>query len=214
MYKRIFISATNTDIGKTYTTKLLIKELSSRGYKVGVIKPIETGVINYPLDGKELFDCAKKYNPKLKDLSLNDIVPIQYKLPAAPIVSSNFQDIDYKLIDQKIQEIEKLCDILIIEGAGGIMVPLDKKTFMFDIPIRYDAFTILVTHSGLGCINDSLLNIELLKSKNLNFQMLVNEYRDKDSYKKVSKPYFDLSNINFLSLQNNKDEIINSILDT
>ena len=212
MYKRIFISATNTDIGKTYTTKLLIKELSDNGYKVGVIKPIETGVIEYPLDGKELFETALKYNPQLKSLSLDDIVPIQYKLPAAPIVSSDFQDIDYNLIDQKIQKIEKLCDILIIEGAGGIMVPLDKKTFMFDIPLRYKAFTILVTHSGLGCINDSLLNVRFLKSKNLNFKVVINEFKDKDTYHKVSKPYFDFIDIDFLSLQNNKDKIINSIL--
>jgi dethiobiotin synthetase len=59
MSKRIFVTATNTDIGKTYTTKLLLKEFASRGLRVGVIKPVETGVINgVYLDGNELLKCV------------------------------------------------------------------------------------------------------------------------------------------------------------
>ena len=59
---RIFITATNTDIGKTYASKLLIQTYSALGYSVGVIKPIETGVVDAPLDGSELLYEVQKYN--------------------------------------------------------------------------------------------------------------------------------------------------------
>lgn len=60
MTKRIFVTATNTNIGKTYTTKLLLKEFASKGLSVGVIKPIETGVVDgYAEDAEELLECKK-----------------------------------------------------------------------------------------------------------------------------------------------------------
>ena len=91
MKKRIFITATNTNIGKTYTTKRLLKAFAARGLAVGVIKPIETGVSDgYAPDGEELLECAKALNPKLWSLEVEDIVPITYELPAAPFVASSY----------------------------------------------------------------------------------------------------------------------------
>jgi dethiobiotin synthetase len=83
----IFISANNTDAGKTYTVIKLIKAFSKKGYKVGVMKPIETGVKYIPEDGKKLFEEAVKYNKNLQKLSIDDIVPVQFSLPAAPIAA-------------------------------------------------------------------------------------------------------------------------------
>ena len=111
MKKRIFVTATNTDIGKTYTTKLLLKELSSRGIRVGVIKPIETGVIDgVVLDGEELLACVKECNTNFKDIDVNDIVPIQYELPAAPFVSSDNTPLDFDKLNHAIQKLERQTD--------------------------------------------------------------------------------------------------------
>jgi len=107
----IFITATNTNVGKSYTTLKLIKTLSQKGYKVGVFKPIETGVEKYPLDGYKLFNEAKKYNQNLNKLSLDDIVPIQFKLPAAPIVAG---EVNFEKIDTAYKKIKNECDILLI----------------------------------------------------------------------------------------------------
>jgi len=97
MKKRIFVTATNTDIGKTYTTKLLLKEFASRGILVGVLKPIETGVIDgIAKDGEALLECVKQLNPKLWSLDIDDIVPITYELAAAPFVASNNTPLDLK----------------------------------------------------------------------------------------------------------------------
>ena len=69
----LFITATNTNVGKTYTTLKLIKQFSKMGYKVGVFKPIETGVKKKPLDGNLLLKEVQKYNPLFKKLSIVSI---------------------------------------------------------------------------------------------------------------------------------------------
>ena len=96
----IFITANNTECGKTYTTLKLIKALSNKGYKVGVFKPIETGVVDdKPLDGIKLLKASKN-----KDISLDDVVPIRLELPASPIVAG---EVDFKKIDKAYQKLKK-----------------------------------------------------------------------------------------------------------
>ncbi|WP_304544286.1 dethiobiotin synthase [Sulfurimonas microaerophilic] len=192
MAKRIFITATNTDIGKTYTTKLLMQEFASQGYKVGVIKPIETGVKDgvYP-DGDALLELLKQVNPLAWSLDVDDIVPISYELPAAPVIASNFTSIDYKKIEEAIHQQEAMCDILLIEGAGGLFVPVDEKIMMIDLIKIFDAQAILVTHCSLGCISDTLVNKKALDDMGIKNEVVFN-CRDEESksFKKISLPYF------------------------
>lgn len=190
MKKRIFITATNTDIGKTYTTKLLLKEFASRGLQVGVIKPIETGVVDYPLDGEELLECVKGLNPKLWSLEVEDIVPITYTLAAAPFVASDNTPLDLKRILRKIEEMEASSDIVIIEGAGGLYVPIDDRYMMIDLIKLLEAKALLVTHCSLGCINDTLLSKKALEERQIPHVVAFN-CRDSDtSFSTVSEPYF------------------------
>ncbi|MBU0631783.1 dethiobiotin synthase [bacterium] len=190
MKKRIFITATNTNIGKTYTTKLILKAFAAKGLKVGVIKPIETGVVDYPLDGEELLECVKGLNPKLWSLEVEDIVPITYALPAAPFVASDNTPLDLKKILKKIEEMEASCDIVIIEGAGGLYVPIDDKTMMIDLIKLLDAKALLVTHCSLGCINDTLLSQKALETKNIPHLVAFNCRESDESFSVVSEPYF------------------------
>jgi len=200
----IFISANNTECGKTYTALKLIEALSKKGYKVGVFKPIETGVKNYPLDGKMLFDKAKKYNPLLKHITLNDVVPIQFKLPAAPIVAG---EVDFKKIDIAYKKIKSLCDILLIEGAGGIRVPIKENFEMIDFVKYFDAKLFLVIRSNLGMINDFLLNIFFLKSNKIDFIWAINLIDD--SYFNITHPY--IKKFNPLFIQKDLDKIIKKL---
>lgn len=192
---RIFITATNTNIGKTYTTLKLIEKLSEQGKKVGVFKPVETGVIDIPQDAKLLYEKAKIYNPKLNNLTIDDICPIQYKLPASPYVAKENTKIDFKLIKNSLKKIENLCDVVLIEGAGGLLVPCELDFYMYDFIefLKIDK-TILVTPSGLGSINDTLLSQQFLKSKGINFEWIVN-IRDKKEYEKITLPFYRKSNL-------------------
>ena len=204
MAKKIFITATNTDIGKTYTTKLLLKEFADMGFRVGVIKPIETGVVDgYAPDGVELLELVRELNSEFSDISLEDIVPITYKLPAAPFVASGGKQIDLSRVQNSIKKLEKRCDILLIEGAGGLLVPIDAKTMMVDMIEYLDADALLVTHCALGCINDTLLSKNLLEQRGIKHQVVFNCRTEDEGFKTTSEPYF--REIGFEVLKLNQD---------
>lgn len=208
MKKRIFVTATNTDVGKTYTTKLLLKEFASRGILVGVIKPIETGVVDgYAADGEELLECVKQLNPKLWSLEVDDIVAITYELPAAPFVASNNTPLDLKKIQNMIEDLENNCDLIIIEGAGGLYVPVDEKTMMIDLIERLGASALLVTHCALGCINDTLLSQKALKDKKIPHAIAFNCKQEDESFAVVSEPYFLKTNQKVLKVSHDIEKI-------
>ena len=208
MTKRLFITATNTDIGKTYTTKLLLKELASRGIRVGVIKLIETGVVDgYAPDGSELLKTVKELNREFKNLTVDDIVPITYELPAAPFVSSNNTALDFKKLENAIKKVEKLCDVLIIEGAGGLYVPVDENTMMIDLIKHFNASALLVTHCSLGCINDTLLSSKAMSDMKISHAVAFNCKDGDESFKTVSEPYFKQTGYSVLKVSENIDTI-------
>ena len=187
--KSIFITATNTDVGKTYACEKFIRYYSKKGLKVGYFKPIETGVVSSPLDGSRMLNLVKELNPSF-DFQIKDVVPYQFKLPAAPFVAKNDTRIDLDFLIKKKKELEKKCDILIIEGAGGLMVPIEKDFFIIDLIKFFKAEAKLITPSKLGCINDTLLSINALKAKEIEFDWYINLFLDKDEFSKVSLPFY------------------------
>ena len=200
--KSLFVTATNTDIGKTFTTLELIKNYSKQGVLVGVCKPIETGVINEPIDAKALLETIQQYNHNFKDLTPTDITAYTFELPSAPFCADINRTIDIKRIKDKIEELKKLCDLLIIEGAGGLFVPITATYNMIDLVKELNIKTLLVTPSKLGCINDTLLSIEALKNRDIDFDWAVNLFQDKESFPKVTQPYYDKRFPNWWSIQN------------
>jgi len=186
--KSIFITATNTDVGKTYASEKFLRYFSRKGLKVGYFKPCETGVITQPIDGSKMLNLTKELNKDFK-ANINDVVPYQFKLPAAPYVAKEDTRISLEVLKQKKAYLQSMCDVLIIEGAGGLMVPLEANLFIIDLIKEFESQTILITPSKLGCINDTLLSIEALKNRNIDFEFFINLYQDKDSFKKVSEPF-------------------------
>lgn len=210
MAKRIFVTATNTDIGKTYTTLKLLENYASKGIKVGIIKLIETGVVDgvYP-DGDILLQTLKKLNPDCSDFTITDIVPISYELPAAPFIASQGKALDFAVLNNAIERQEKVCDILIIEGAGGLLVPVDGNFMMIDLIPFFNAVGLLVTHCSLGCINDSMLSLGALQSRNIDAMMVFNQREQDGDFTTISAPYFLSKDIEILKV----DEDIDTICD-
>jgi dethiobiotin synthetase len=186
--KSLFITATNTDVGKTYASEKFLRYFAKAGLKVGYFKPFETGVIDFPLDGMKMLNLVKELNPSFK-AEIFDIVPYQFKLAAAPYVAKENTIIDINYLKQKKEFLQNMCDVLIIEGAGGLMVPIEKNLFIIDLIKEFNCKAILITPSKLGCINDTLLSINVLKAKNIDFDFYINLYEDIDSFEKVSKPF-------------------------
>ena len=186
--KSLFITATNTDVGKTYASEKFLKYFAKAGLKVGYFKPFETGVVDFPLDGNKMLELVKKLNPSF-NVTINDVVPYQFKLPAAPYVAKENTIIDIEFLKEKKKYLKQFCDLLIVEGAGGLMVPIEKDLFIIDLIKEFDCEAILITPSKLGCINDTLLSINALKAKNIDFEFYINLYQDINSFEKVSKPF-------------------------
>ena len=208
MAKRIFVTATNTDIGKTYTTKLLLREYASRGLRIGVIKPVETGVVDgiYP-DGDALLSLVKELNAEFQDIMVEDIVPISYELPAAPYIASNVEKFDFEKVNAAVYKLEKLCDVLIFEGAGGLYVPIDEEYMLIDLINYYNTSALLVTHGSLGCINDTLMSQEALEKANVKYTTVFNIRENDKSFEIVSQPYFLKTMEKVLKTDSNIDTI-------
>jgi len=197
----LFITANNTDMGKTYTTLKLIETLSKE-YKIGVFKPIETGVNKYPLDGKKLLNAVKKVNKDFKDINLNDVVPIQFELPAAPVVCGK---VNFRKIDKSYKKLKKRCDILLIEGAGGIAVPVNKNFIMKDFIDYFEAKSFLVIGGKLGCINDLSLNLNFFTPDIWAVNIL------EKSFFETTYTYLKQKYKNPLLIQKNLDKIVKKI---
>jgi dethiobiotin synthetase len=161
------------------------------GIRVGVYKPIETGVEDIPHDAKLLLEFCQKYNPDIAHLSPIDITAYTFKLPAAPYSADTERTIEISKLVSKFEELSKLCDLLLIEGAGGLMVPITKSLYMIDLIEIFEADTLLVTPSRLGCINETLLSMQALKSRDISFDWCVNLYEDREAFDSTTKPFYD-----------------------
>ncbi len=211
--KSILITATNTDIGKTYTTIKLIAELSKRGFQVGVFKPIETGVQEIAYDAQLLLDNCQIYNKNFNNINIKDVAPITYQLPAAPYVSKGKSKIEFSKIAQAFDKLSKHCDILLIESAGGLLTPIEKNYYMIDLANYFKVTsTLLITDEKLGCINNTLLSIEALESRAIPFTWCVNLKEKNSSFDQVSLPYFQEKFERVLTVQKDIENIANNLL--
>ncbi len=188
-----FITATNTDVGKTYASEVFLKKFASQGKKVGYLKPIETGVQTAPQDGTKLLKLTQTLNPNF-NVTIDDVVPYQFKFPASPFISKEDTTIDVEFILSKAKYLLEFCDVLIVEGAGGLMVPIEKNFFMIDLikefENKFNSKTILISPSNLGSINDTLLSQNILKQYNIDFDWYINLYKDKESFETITLPFY------------------------
>jgi dethiobiotin synthetase len=205
----ILITATNTDIGKTYTTLKLIEAFASLGYRVGVMKPIETGVKEEPLDATLLLTAAKKVNPDFASIMIEDICPIQFSLPAAPFVAKGNEKINFTQLKKSQEKLSTHCDILLIESAGGLMTPVEENFIMHDFLKFFNATALLVSDDQLGCINNTLLSLRILPNHTL---WCINKKSSDGSFERVSLPYFQSKFDRVLTIQDDLKTIVNSLL--
>ena len=213
MKKKVFITATNTNIGKTFTTLKLLNECKKVSLKPGVFKPIETGVAQFPQDGSKLLKKCQEFNKHFRKFMIEDIVPYRFSLPAAPYVAKD-REISIDFLVEQANKLQKECDILFIEGAGGLMVPIKKDLFMIDLIKIFRSFALLVTPSYLGCINETLLSINTLKQKEIDYTWCINLYKDKENFLKTTYPFYRDYFKKILFLQKDSKEILENLINT
>lgn len=170
MIKGIFVTGTGTDIGKTYVTARLIKQLKDQEIKVVYYKAALSGakVINNQFILEDM-EIVRQY----AGLQLDDCkVSFSYIDAYAPhLASKNSNDpVELEVIKKDLRQLEKSHDLVVIEGSGGIICPLrdDGKTIMLSDVMQLANYPlIIVTTSGLGSINSSVLTANYVKQLGL-----------------------------------------------
>ena len=160
----IFVTGTDTGVGKTLVSRALIAAFRKAGQKVGAMKPIETGVgEDGPLDAIALRDASGATDP------LETICPQQFALPAAPNVAARAEnrEVDLASIDAAYERIARGCDLMIVEGAGGLLVPIRGGWTMAELARKLALPLLIVARATLGTINHTALTLEVAASKKL-----------------------------------------------
>ncbi len=158
--KSIFIAGTDTGVGKTIIAGGLASALRMKGIGVGVMKPVSCGGLD---DIQFLSKCAGIQEP------LELINPVQLQHPVSPNIAAALENkkIDLKKIESSFKALRKRYDFLIIEGCGGLLVPLTDHFLVIDLIPIFGSSVILVSRSGLGAINHSLLSLEALRRRRI-----------------------------------------------
>lgn len=168
MTQAFFITGTDTGVGKTYVACKLIRDYIAQGYKVIGMKPVAAG--GDLVNGKWVNDDVLKLEQASNVKAPRELVnPYSFKEAIAPHIAAEKAGLEIKIdvIKQAFQALSKLADIVIVEGAGGFLVPLNNQQSMADLPAALDIPVILVVGMKLGCINHSLLTVEAIQARGL-----------------------------------------------
>lgn len=166
--KGILITATDTGAGKTVITALLGLYLKAKGYETGVLKPVETGCNEVdgalsPEDGEFL---RSYIHP---ERSVEEITPFRFKLPLAPSVAASMEgnNLDYSQVVSFCNEQIDSHDITLIEGVGGLLVPLTREKMVINLAVDLDIPLLIVSPDRLGTLNHTLLTVKVAQNVGL-----------------------------------------------
>ena len=168
--KGIFVTGTDTGVGKTVVTAAIAWNLTQAGKRVALMKPIQTGTI---VSGPTDIEFVQKVLGA--DYSLDVSCPYMFSDPVAPLVASMLvgERIDIKKIKDSYSRLSSDNDFVIVEGAGGLLVPILEDYFMSDLALELDLPVLIVTRPNLGTLNHTFLTLESAKKRGLDVAGIV-----------------------------------------
>jgi len=166
--KSIFVTGTDTDVGKTRISVALIALLQQQGKRVAAMKPIASGcdMTDKGLRNDDAMQLSQQADVSISYEVLN---PYAFEPAIAPHIAAQQVDvnIDLDVIKQNFNEIQKQADSVVVEGAGGWLVPLNEQQTMADLAMELGLPVVLVVDIKLGCINHALLTVDAIKQSGL-----------------------------------------------
>ena len=180
--KPLFITATDTDIGKTYVCAGLAHSLKKLDIDVGIMKPFACGVKQKTgFSSNDLTILSKAAMVNDAEELLN---PFFFPIPASPYTAAkNFGvkiDIDYLM--KCFRKLDKIHDVMLVEGIGGIMTPILKDYAIIDLIKDLEANTIIVTSSKIGTINHTIMTCNMCKNMKIPVKGLIINNFDSTGY--------------------------------
>ncbi|WP_201565844.1 dethiobiotin synthase [Psychrobacter immobilis] len=177
----LFISGIDTDIGKTYATGMIAKALIQQGINVITQKLVQTGVsVNCDTGEMNIADDIVTHrqlmNMPLQPCDLDfTTCPFRYEKPASPHLSAALANavLDPEIITKFTQQLQQSYDIVLLEGAGGLLVPITEQLLTLDYIATQGYPVILVTSGRLGSINHTLLSLEAIKARGLTVHSVI-----------------------------------------
>jgi dethiobiotin synthetase len=162
----IFVTGTDTGVGKTLVAAAVAVALKKEGYEVGVMKPIETGVLP---SGMVHSDAARLRAIVESEDALGAICPFQFKAPVAPLAAAEVErrSIDPDTIRRVYRLLASQYAYTVVEGIGGVSVPITPSTDVIDLIVRLRISVVVVGRAGLGGVNHALLTIDALRRKKI-----------------------------------------------
>ncbi|MCI4626552.1 MAG: dethiobiotin synthase [Candidatus Magnetoovum sp. WYHC-5] len=159
--KGFFITGTDTGVGKTVVTCALYAFLRQRGHSVTVFKPIETGC-EKTLTGLRPNDASLFKELLSLEEELDVINPVRFEQPLAPMVAAEIEGraVDLGLIRATFNKVQAKHRFILVEGIGGIMVPITYNYFLYDLIREFQLPVIIVARNALGMINHTLLTCD------------------------------------------------------
>ena len=160
----LFVTATDTEVGKTVISGAIANYFLRQGARVAVSKPIATGCVHrregwVSEDAEFLASCADARFP------LDVICPQRYREPLAPVVAADRaqQPLDWSAIDRSLKMMTRQSDVIVVEGIGGILVPLDHEHTTLDLARWLKLRAVVVARPNLGTINHTLMTLRTLR---------------------------------------------------
>ncbi len=184
MEKGVFVTGSDTGVGKTVIAGAIAAAIKAHGLDVGVMKPVASGAKE--IEGKLVSEDAV-YLKKIIDSTDDDALvnPILLKPPIAPTIAASKTGvpIDIDKIWKAYEELTNKHDFVVVEGIGGLMVPIDETMLVADMVLKMDLALVIVSRDCLGTINHTLLTVEYARSRNLRIKgIVINMLKNGDDF--------------------------------
>lgn len=154
-----FITGTDTDVGKTWVTVRLLRHLREKGIDAVGMKPVECGGAD---DSTTIFEACQD-----SGISLAEVNPVSFPEPLAPAAMEGGERIDFAGIATSLCALQDRHEAVILEGAGGWLVPIDDGRTMADLAVELDVPVVVVAANRLGVLNHTLLTVRSIESSGL-----------------------------------------------
>jgi dethiobiotin synthetase len=165
----LFITGTDTDVGKTFVTRAIATELVAAGHSVGIYKPVCSGA-ERDADGSLIWTDVESHYSALNGKYPRELIcPQCFEAPAAPPVAAREEEkiVDRALISSGVSDWVSRAEILLIEGVGGFLCPLTESETVADFAVELSCPVLIVASARLGTINHTLLTLEAVQHRGL-----------------------------------------------
>jgi dethiobiotin synthetase len=179
--KAYFITATDTEVGKTFIAAGLGAAARNAGKNVGMMKPISCGGVEDALFFKKMVGLAD---------TVDLINPVKFRQPLSPYAASKTEKIkiDIAKIKNDLRYLLRYRDIVFVEGLGGVMAPIKKDYYVADMIKDLGIPAIIISRAELGTINHTLMTIEVLKKRKIKIAgIIMNNFDNSEPSQKTNK---------------------------